>query len=186
MLEQRLGEFLDGAGGQPGLFHLLRGDVIGLHAHFGELQAVGLVHFGMGKLVASAIDGGFSEDDVFGVYLIEILWALRQEPHQIADARAVGEMSDDANLPWSHGKFLKTQDVAFHLYVGIRGKFVDGVELRTVHMLIGEILQQVAKGLDAQFPLQQFLSLGAYARQVFDVLVEDVIHGRVESVELRV
>ena len=177
LLEQRLREFLDGARGQSGLLHLLRCDVIGLHAHLGELQTVGLVHFRMGKLIASAIDGGFAEDDVFGVHLIEVLRFFRQKPNQVADAGAVGEMADDTDFPWSHGKLLKAQDAAFNLHECFRGEFVDGIEFGTVHMLIGIVLQQVAIGLDAQFPLQHFLPLGTYARQEFDVLFEDVIHG---------
>lgn len=85
-------------------------------------------------------------------------------------------MSDDANLARPHGIFLKTQDAAFHLNESLGGEFVDGVKLGAIHMLIGEVLQQVSIGLDAQFPLQQILPLGTNARQVLDVLRKDVIH----------
>ena len=130
----------------------------------------------MRKLEASVVDGGLAKDDVFRIHLVEVLRLLGKEPYEVADTCAVGKMSDDTDLPRSHGEFLKTQDASFHLNECLCGEFVDGIELGTVHMLVWIVLQQVAVGLDAQFPLQQFLPLGADARQVFDVLRKDVIH----------
>ena len=44
------------------LLHALRGGVVRLHAHFGELKVGGSLHLGMSKLETSLIDGRATED----------------------------------------------------------------------------------------------------------------------------
>ena len=67
---QGLGQLLDGARAETILLHLLGGVVIRLHPHLGNLEVAGIVHLGMGELVATAIDGRFAEDDVLRAHLV--------------------------------------------------------------------------------------------------------------------
>jgi hypothetical protein len=48
---------------------------------------------------------------------------------------------------------------------------MDGIDLRTVNVFIGIVLQQVAIALNAEFAAQHLLAIRAYTRQVFNILV---------------
>ena len=125
-------------------------------------------------LYAIVEDRRASEDKVILSYLIgacSILAAI--EPHQIHDAGAVGEVGYDALLARSHWECLKTQDMAHYLYKRhVASQFVYGVEPRAVHIFIWIVLQQVTIGFNAEFLAQHLLAVGAYARQVHDVLLQ--------------
>ena len=129
----------------------------------------------MAQLDAVVEDGGLAEDQVVcadTVVLLGIL-AAGTEPHEVHDARAVAEMGDDALFTRTHLEGLKAQDMADDLHERhVARQLVDGVHLRAVHVLVREVFQQVAKGLDAQLVAEYLLAVGAYARQVHDVLVE--------------
>ena len=82
-------------------------------------------------------------------------------------------MGYDALFACTHLKGLETQDVPFHLYERhIAVQFADAVQTAPIHMLIRIVFQQVAKRVDAQFFTKHLASVGTYARQVLDVLLE--------------
>ena len=168
-----LGEFLDGARGHAHVFHLLRGDVTGLHAHLGQLHVGGFLHVGVGKLVAPLKHRGLAEDDellAHLVILVNIFGAI--EPHEVDDAVAVGEMPDDALLAGPHGKLLEAQNAALDLHKRhVTREFVDAVYPRAVHIFIRIILQQVAPRLDVELAAQNLFPAWAHAGEVHDVLV---------------
>lgn len=175
---------LDGARGDAGLFHLLGGHVVGLHAHGGELHLVGLVDLGVGKLVASVVDGGFAEDDVGGVDFVADVVFCGDEPDDVGDARAVGDVGDDALLAWAHLVLLVGEDAGAYLHVRhVVGELGDGVDVGSVDVFIGIVLQQVTEGFDAQFFAEELASAGSYAWDVFHVLFEyaHFVEMRVES-----
>ena len=127
----------------------------------------------MAELDAVVEDGGLAEDEIVRadtVVLLGIL-AASTEPYQIHHTGTVAEVGDDALLASAHLKGLEAQDVAYDLYERhVARQLVDGVHLRAVHMLVGEVLEQVAEGLDAQLFAEHLLAVGTYPRQVHDVL----------------
>ena len=139
-------------------------------------------------LYAIVEDARSSEYQVFRAYLVVLLGIFAAiEPHQVHDACAIGEMSHHAFLAWPHLKGLETQDAPYDLHERhVAREFVDGIDLRAVHIFIGVVLQQVAIGLDAELLAQHLLAVGAYARQVHDVLTEYVHEVQVFRVRGRV
>ena len=106
----------------------------------------------MPYLYAVVEDRRLAEDHVLGAYLV-----LRHglfgvvEPYQVHDAGAVGEVGHDAQLARPHVELLETQDAPHDLYERhVARQLVDGVHPRAVYVLVGVVLQQVAKRLDAQ------------------------------------
>ena len=97
------------------------------------------------------------------------------EPYEVHDAGTVGEVCHDAHLPWSHLKLLETQDASHNLHERhVTRQFMDSVYPRTVYMFIREVLQQVSIRFYTQFLTEYLLAVGAYARQVHDVLLQNV------------
>ena len=83
------------------LLHALRGGVVRLHAHFGELKVGGSLHLGMSKLETSLIDGWATEDNELLPYLIVLIYILcTAEPYEVGYARTVAEMTDHSLLTW--------------------------------------------------------------------------------------
>ena len=81
-------------------------------------------------------------------------------------------MGHYAFLARPHLESLETQDAAHHLYEGhLARQFMDGIDLRAVHIFIRVILQQVTISLDAELVAQHLLPIWAYARQILDVLL---------------
>ena len=106
---QRLGHLLHAARGQSGLFHALRSDVIGLHAHFRELERGRIVHIGMGKLVPPAVHRGFSEDNIFRPQLVGLVDILRTtKPDQVHDALTICKVGHHTLLVSAHLVLVKT------------------------------------------------------------------------------
>ena len=128
------------------------------------------------QLDAVVIDAWLAKHQVVRTYLVGLHGIFAAiEPHQVHDACTVREMSHHALLAGPHLEGLETQDVPHHLHKRhIARQLVYGIDLRAVHIFVGIILQQVTKCLDAKFLTQQLLPVGAYARQVFDVLIEYV------------
>ena len=153
--------------------HLLRSDVVGLHAHLRESHLVGLLYLRMCYLVALVEDCRFAEDDVVRVYLIITcnLFGIR-EPHQVDDSCAVGDVCHNTFLASSRIELLEAENPAANLYEGhLARHLVDGVYLRPIHIFIRIILQEVAEGLDAQLLAEDILTSGTHPRKVFYVLV---------------
>ena len=73
-------------------------------------------------------------------------------------------------MPFASLTFLlETQDLALDLHKRhVCRQLMDIVEARAVNVLVGKVVQQVAKRRDAEFRFQQFGTLWAYARQVGD------------------
>ena len=84
-------------------------------------------------------------------------------------------MGDDALLTGPHRKGFKAEDVSHDLHVRhFARQLVDSVDLRTVHIFIWIVFEQVTVCLDAEFVAQHLLAVRAYARQEFDVLIENI------------
>ena len=97
------------------------------------------------------------------------------KPREVTDARAVGKVSHDAFLTGAHGESLETQDLTDDLHERhFAREFVDGVDLRAVHIFVRIVFQQVTIGLDAKFVAQHLLAVRAYPWQVLDVLTENI------------
>ena len=114
-----------------------------------------------------------SEDQIVLTGLVVLLGILAAiEPHQIHDASTIGEMGYDTLTARSHVESLKAQDAPHDLHEWhVARELADFIYLAAVHILIGIILQQVAESLNTEFFFQQLLAVGAYARQIHDVLL---------------
>ena len=126
----------------------------------------------MGYLDAVVEDGGFAKDHILSTYLVLCLGRLSIfEPHQVHHARSITEMGYHTLLAWSHVEGLEAENAANDLNEGhVACQLVNGIDLRAVHILVGIVFQQVAKGTDAELCVQHLLSLRAYARQKLNVL----------------
>ena len=127
----------------------------------------------MTNLYAVVEDGRLAEDHVLRPYLIFRHRRLAVvEPYQVHDAGTVGEVGDDAHLPWPHLKLLEAQDAPHHLHKRhVASQLTDGVHLRAVHVFVRIVFQQVTERLDAQFLPEHLLAPGTHARQVLYVLL---------------
>ena len=172
--DQCLREFLDSTGVHARLLHLLRRVVIGLHAHGGELHLLSQVDIRMLHLDAIVEDAWSPEHQVFRAYLVCLFGILASiEPYQVHDACAIREMGHHAFLARSHLKGLETEDASYDLHERhVASEFVNGIDLRAVHIFIWIILEQVAIGLDAQLLAEHLLAVGTYPRQIHDILIE--------------
>ena len=84
-------------------------------------------------------------------------------------------MGHDTLLARSHLESLETQDMSHDLYEGhVARQVVDGIDLGTIDILIGIVLQQVTIGVDTEFVTQNLLPVGTHTRQVLYVLIEDI------------
>ena len=162
----------------PCLLHLLSSVVIGLHSHSGEFHILCQVYLGMYKLIASAEYRWFAENNVFSAHLQVFRQLLCTcKPHYINISSAISEMCNDAFLARPHAEFLKIEELSLYLHKRHLAIYLaDFVYLRAVNIFIWIVLQQVTESLDAQFLLQQFLSVRSYARNIHYVLLENVYH----------
>ena len=151
---------------QSRLFHALCRHVIGLHAHFRQLDVGNFVDVRMRKLVSPAIDRWPAENDVFFVYLIilvNILCALK--PNKVGNASAITEMSHHPFLPRAHSKLFKAQNLAFELYERqVALQVDDAVDAASVNVFVRIILEQIAPCSDVGLFLQYRLTLGSNPR----------------------
>ncbi len=175
--EQRLGEALDGPRVQPRLLHLLGSMIVRQHRHRRKLQVVSLVHVGVHHLNAPVEHLRAAEDDVlpaYGILLDGVLGIVK--PCQIHHpARTVSEVGHDPLLARPHLERLERENAPFHLYERhVARQFGNAVDPRAVNVLVGIVLQQVAKRPDAQFLAEHPSALGPYARQVLYVLLQYV------------
>ena len=117
-----------------------------------------------------------SEDQIVGAYLVVLLGIFASvEPHQVQNACAVREMSHHTLAARSHLKGLKAEYVADDLHERhVARQLTHLVDFCAVNVFIGVVVQQVAIGVNAEFLAQHLLAVGPYARQVHDVLLEDV------------
>ena len=170
--EQCLYYFSDGLRVEVVLLHRFRRDVIRLHSHVGELQVARLFYVGMRYVVASAVCGGTSEDDVVLVHFIILIDILRPlEPHKVDDIAPVAEMRHHTFLAWRHLKLLETEYLSTQLHKRhVARNLADGVDTAPVDVLVWIIFQQVAPCVYAQLLAEQFLTVRTYAWQIHYVL----------------
>ena len=156
------------------LLHALRGGVVWLHAHLGELKVRGSFHLGMGKLEASLIDGWTTEDYELLPYLIVLIYILcPTEPYEVGYAGAVAEMTDHSLLTRRHLELLVAEHLALYLHEGhIGGKLTNGIDTTAVDILIRKILDKVTPCGYPKLLAQDFLTLGAHTGQIHYVLRE--------------
>ena len=139
------------------------------------MQFLGGVNIGLRHVYPAVEDVGFSEDDVFLANLVILFGILAsRKPREVHDALAVSEVGHHALLPWAGLECLEAHDVALDLDIGhLGGHFPDAVYLAAVDIFVGEVLQKVIKGSDAEFVFQHLVPLRAYAREVFYFGIED-------------
>ena len=130
----------------------------------------------MGEVDTVVEDGRFAEDHVFRAYPIGLFGVFSTiKPSEVADSRTIREMGDDTLFARTHGETLETEDMSHDLHIGhVASQFMDGVDLRTVHIFIRIVFEQVAIGFDAKFVAQHLLAIRANPRQELDVLIEDI------------
>ena len=86
-------------------------------------------------------------------------------------------MGYDTLFAGTYLKGFETEDMSLHLYERhVAVQFADTVQAAPIYMFVGEILQQVAKRVDAQFVAEHLTPVGTHARQVLDVLLEQGNH----------
>ena len=174
--EERLRQFLDGARVHARLLHLLRGIVVRLHTHRRRVYCRRIIDVGMRYLYAIVIDGRLAEHHILCANLVFRLGSLAElKPHEVHDTRTIGEVGHHTFVARAHLKGLETQYSSHHLHERhVACEFVNGVDPRAIHIFIRVILEQVAKGQDAQLLVEHLFAVGAHARQVHDVLIEYV------------
>ena len=173
---QRSLQLGNGVRHQPRLLHLVCGDIVWLHAHLRELHVVSLVHIGMTELIASAIRCRLAEDDIPLAHLIIIIYVFGAiEPDNVANASAIGDMSNYAHLARLHGELLETEYAPHHLHERhVAPQVADIVYLAPVHIFIWIVFEQVTPCADAELLAQYLLSPWPYALQKHYVLFENV------------
>ena len=156
------------------LLHALRGGVVRLHAHLGELKVGGPLHLGMSKLETSLIDGRATEDYELLPYLIVLIYILcPAEPYEVGYTRTVAEMTDHSLLTRRHLELLIIEHLALYLHERhIGGKLTDGIDTTAVDILIRKILDKVTPCGYPKLLAQDFLTLGAHTGQIHYVLRE--------------
>ena len=170
-------DFLQCLGVEVGILHLLGGVVEGLQPRrSGCGERGGFLHLGVHDAVVPVEAGGLAEHHVLGVHLelvLDVAQAL--EPHQLDAAVPVGEGGGES-LVAPLALLIEAQDAPPHLDVGhVRRKLVQVVEAAAVHVLVGEMAQQVVHRADAQFLPQQCGALRPHTRDVGDVLLR-IVH----------
>ena len=130
----------------------------------------------MGELIPAAKDGGFAENDELaphGIGLVDIL--SPPEPHQVYHPVSIGKVGHHALSPGTHTVLVETQDLTLYLHKGHVGRHLAyQVDAAAVYVLVGEVLQQSTPRRYVQLVAQYISLLGPHARQVHDVLVQDV------------
>ena len=160
------------------LFHRFCRHVIRLHAHGRQLHVFRLFDFRVRKLVAPAIDGGSSEDDIVFLYRIVSCDILRpREPNQIDYASAVGEIGNHPFLAGADREFLEAENLSANLHERHVGRqLVDAIDTAPVNMFVGEIFQQIAISADLELFLQNLLSRRADPRDILHILIQYIKH----------
>ena len=117
----------------------------------------------MHHLYPAVIYGGSPENDVWNARFVAFGHILGiVEPGKVHHARAIGKVSHYARLAVSHVKRLETEYSAAYLDKRhVARQFVDGIDSTSVDMFVGVILQQVAKGIDAQFFAKHLFAVGS-------------------------
>ena len=83
-------------------------------------------------------------------------------------------MGHETLLLYSHVEGLVGKYPPPYLHKGHVGRqFIDGIDLGTVHILVGVVLYQVADTHDAQLLVEHLLTAGTYACNVFYVLIKN-------------
>ena len=127
----------------------------------------------MGEVDAVVENRGLAEDEIFSTDAIGLLGVFATiKPREVGDGGTISKMGHDTLFAGSHGEGLETQNVADDLHKRhVARQFVDGVNLRTVHIFIRIVFEQVTIGLNTELVAQHLLAVRAYARQVFNILV---------------
>ena len=161
----------DEAGVEVSLLHLLGGGVNGLEAERGTGGGgvVG-VYLGVDDVEPLVEHGGFAEDEVLLVGRKlggEVLKTLKPDEFQFAGA-VVGNGNGTLLAPLAHEG--KAADTGPHLDVGhLEGKLGNGVHAGTVDVAIGNVVEHVLVGLDAQLLREEGSPLLADTGEEFDM-----------------
>ena len=100
--------------------------------------------------------GRLAEDQILLMHLIfieQVFDALK--PHQVHKARAVCEMSYQP-APSAFASSLETHDFTFQLDIRHGSIYLmNGIDAASVHILIGEIIEQIMERVDSKLLAQQ-------------------------------
>ena len=160
-------KLLQCARGESCLLHTLRCLIVRLHAHLAQHQRVGRVYIGMREVYPVVEERRTAEDDIVGVQLHRLQYILLGvEPNAVHPAVPVSKMPYKA-LPSALAHLLETDELSADLHKGhVGSKFRRAVKPAPIYVLVGEIVQQVAPGLQTQFLLQGFGTLRTDTRQI--------------------
>ena len=90
------------------------------------------------------------------------------EPGELEGARSVGEPGREAAAPLLARGLDAGDDAGEQDVLGLRGDLGDGADARLVDVAVGEMVQQVAEGVDAQLLPEQVGPQRTDALEVFD------------------
>ena len=119
----------------------------------------------MGHVDAVVEDGGLAKHDILDTYLIGLFGIFPAlEPHEVHDTRSVTEMGHHPFLAWAHLEGLETENFADNLNKRhVARQLVDGIDLRTVDILVRVVVDQVTISEDSEFFTQNLLAAWSYA-----------------------
>ncbi len=176
--QQLLGKLGDSFGVQPFGLELLGRRIDGYILPVRCRLVVDTLQVGVGNVDVAVEDRRLAHNDVFRVGLQRLAYPLDAlKPHQLNLSRVVAQLGCEPHrTPFSYGVHIV--DGAPQHHVGI--VYIDVSyrrALRTVHIAIGKVLQQVAVGVDIQLALQHCCTCRAYAFKEFYRSVDEE-HGR--------
>ena len=137
----------------------------------------------------AVVNAWSAEDDVLFAHLIVLIDVLQPiEPDEVNHAMTIAEVGHGKLLTLACADFLVGKNLAFQLNKGHIGlQFIDVIDAASVDILIRVVFQELSPRRNAELLLQNLGAPWSHARQIFDVLVEDVqFSSRVESLELMV
>ena len=147
--------------------HHLGGGVVRLHPHRRQFHRVGRVNVGMDHVYPSVEHRRAPEHHILCAYPVCLLGILTAvEPCQVHHSRTVAEVCHHALLARPHIEGLETEYPAAYLYKGhFAGQFPDCVYTAAVNILVWEVHEHVAVGVDAEFRAQYLLAGRAHTGQ---------------------
>ena len=137
-------KFLQRTGIQHSALHLLRCIIIRLKSHGRKHQFRRSIDIGMGNIYPTVKHGRFSKHNVFGMYFIASYQVFNSlKPHQVNHSGSVRKVCNQTPLP-PLTQCFETQYFTFQLDIGhISIYLMDIIQATSIHIFIGEIIEQV-------------------------------------------
>ena len=132
----------------------------------------------MAHLKSPVEHGRPAKHHVFLAHLVRLLYILRtRKPHKVHHPSAVAKVGHHTLLARPHVEGLEGENRPLHLHKRhLERQLPYLVNLGSVNMLVGVILQQVAKRADAQLLAEYLLPLRTHTAKVLYVLLKYAAH----------